>query len=409
MRSKLTPLLALLSTFIHAQITVSTAPGSTDQVWFKLQDDASTTRALAEWDLAFEINGGFSAAVLANTAKGLELYHAPYAVGEWSALDTNGLGNGWLQLHNSETDWSVGALGQGLSGEYDLGWGQYNMITHVVVGDSIYVVKLSSGAWKKLRIDALAGGVYSFTFANLDGTAEQTGTVNKADHAGKNFVYWSLESNALIDREPESADWDLLFTRYITNIGMWYGVTGVLQNKGVQVVQVNGQPPAEVDYDFVEPFAPEINTIGYDWKTFDMGTFTYVVDDSLTYFVKDVPGNIWKVVFTAFGGSATGDVSFSKELVSAVGVQENTAGGGQLLVFPNPVTDGRAQFLIDAKATNAALSIIDPSGRVVMKQHLGALSGMSQRTIDVSGLPPGLYSIRSDPAGVLLTTRLVIQ
>ena len=409
MRSNLTPLAALLPALLHAQITVSTAPGSADQVWFKLQDGTSTTHALAEWDLAFEINGGFTAGVLANTAKGLELYQAPYAVGEWSAVDTNGMATGWTPLHNSETDWSIGALGQGLSGEYDLGWGQYNMITHVVVGDSIYVVRLSSGAWKKLRIDALAGGVYSFTFANLDGSAEQTGSVNKADHAGKNFVYWSLESNALIDREPASADWDLLFTRYITNIGMWYGVTGVLQNKGVQVVQVNGLPPAEVGYDFAEPFAPEINTIGYDWKVFDMGTFTYVIDDSLTYFVKDVPGNIWKVVFTAFGGSATGDISFSRELVSAVGVQENAAGSEGIIVFPNPVTDGRAQFVVDATAAEGVLSIVDLGGHMVKEVRTGGFSGLSQRFIDVSGLPQGLYTVRLALGGSLLTTRLVIQ
>ena len=277
------PFLALA----QSPITVTTGPGYSQQTWYQLSTDAVTGAPLAEWDLAFEINGGFTASILANTQKGLAVYQAPYAVAEWDVADTNGLAVSWTALHNSDTDWSTGALNRDANLDlFNLGWGIYDMVTHVVGGDSIYVVHLSSGAWKKLRIDALTGGTYHFTYADLDGTNEQMHALDKNDYMGKNFAYWSLEADAAIDREPASADWDLLFGKYMTDIGVWYGVTGALNNKGVRVVEVTGTPSTEAQMDW-NGFHDDINTIGYDWKTFNNGTFQYEIADSLTYFVQD--------------------------------------------------------------------------------------------------------------------------
>jgi hypothetical protein len=409
MRSTFLGLSSLLIPALSAQITVTTAPGNQEQTFFKLSDETATTRPQAEWDLAFEINGGFSAGVLVNTAKGMLVYQAPYAVADWNTVDTNGLASSWTELQNSDTSWSWGALNQGISGEFDLGWGIYNMITHVVVGDSIYVVKTSAGDWKKLRIDALGAGTYSFTYAALDGSAPQTGSIAKADYTGKNFAYWSFDTNAAVDREPLSADWDLVFTKYITNVGMWYGVTGALQNKGVGVVQVNGLPPDEVTDPWASAFDPLINTIGYDWKVFDMGTFTYVIDDSLIYFVKDIPGNVWKIVFTAYGGSSTGDITFTKDLMSAAGVTENPQSAQLFSVFPNPVTGGSAQIVIDAPAGKADLTIMDMNGRTVKQDVFSNAGGLTGRIIDLRGMAPGLYTLRLDYGSSISSTRLAIE
>lgn len=398
----------VLPVLIRAQITVSTTPAYADQVWYRLNDDAVTARPLAEWDLAFEINGGFSAGVLVNTAKGMHCYRTPYAIADWSVMDTAGMALGWAQLHDCDTSWSVGALGHGISGEYDLGWGQYNMITHVVMGDSIYVLELADGTWKKFRMDALAGGIFTFTYADLDGTNEFSGALNKADHPDVNFCYWSMSTNDPIDREPPADDWDLLFTKYVTDIGTWYGVTGILQNKNVQVLQVNGLPPAEVVYDFSAPFTTLINSIGYDWKYYDMGTSAYIIDDSLTYFVKDVPGNVWKLVFAGFGGSANGDITFTKELVSAVGVPEMKV-PGTFTVFPDPVSDGPVTLVLDHGGRNGTLSIIDLNGRVVQYEP-SVLSDMSGRALlDVHSLAPGLYTLQVRSGDEILVARLSIQ
>ncbi len=410
MRLSFTNLVLALPALIHAQITISTAPGYADQAWFKLSDETTTARPLAEWDLAFEINGGFSAGVLVNTAKGMRCYQSPFTVADWNVVDTAGMAAGWPVLHNSDTAWGIGALGHGISGEYDLGWGQYNMITHVVMGDSIYVLQLADGSWNKLRIDALAGGTYTFTYAGLDGSNTHTGSLDKADHPGVDFCYWSMTTHAAIDREPAASDWDLLFTKYVTDIGMWYGVTGVLQNKNVQVLQVNGLPPEEAAYTFDQPLATGINTIGYDWKYYDMGASAYVIDDSLTYFVKDVPGNIWKLVFTGFGGGTTGDITFTKEAVSALGLANDNEPQHRLLsAFPDPVTDGQVTLVLDGPSGNGILELFDGGGRSVLQRSIGHGEGLDRSMLDVRTLEPGLYTVQYRQDGTASAIRLAIQ
>lgn len=388
-------------------VTVTTAPGYTQQLWYSLVNGTQGTAALNEWDLAFEINGGFTAGVLVNTAAGAHVYQAPYAVADWATLDTAGLASGWTELQNSDTSWSTGALNQYISGEFDLGWGVYNMVTHVVAGDSIFVLHTAAGEWKKLRIDALSAGVYGFTYAALDGSLEHSATIAKSDYTGKDFAYWNIANNAAIDREPLSEQWDMLFTKYITNIGIWYGVTGVLQNKGVHIAQVGGVPPAEASWEGAT-YSSLINTIGYDWKYFDMENFEYVIDDSLTYFVQDVPGNLWKVVFTGFGGSATGDISFTKELVSAAGIAEQ-APQGQVVVYPNPVSNGSTQLVLNVPSTRADIAVYDLSGKQVIHTAVTGLTPLAVRTLDVSGLTAGTYVVRVTHAGGVLTSKLIVQ
>jgi len=59
-------------------------------------------------------------------------------------------------------------------------------------------------------------------------------------------------------------------------------------------------------------FSKYISVIGSDWKTFDMGSFTYTVEPDLCYFVKN-DENTYKIVFTATDGSASGKVVFNVE------------------------------------------------------------------------------------------------
>jgi len=399
----------LLTTALSAQttVTVTTGPANAVQTFYSLQNGVQTSVPLAEWDLAFEITG-FTGSILVNTTKGMQVYKAPYALEQWSMLDTTGLAASWTATHNSDLTWSSGALNQGLTAnEFDLGWGVYNMITHTVVGDSLFVLKLANGAWKKLRIDGLATSTYSFTWANIDGTNEQTGELNKALFTGRNFGYFSLENNTILDREPATTNWDLLFTKYIAFVPTAYGVAGVLHNKNTQVLQVDGVDPSSAEW-WGGAFSADINTIGYDWKTFNMTTFEYEYAQDRTYFVQDRVGNIWKLIFTAYGGGATGDMTFTQELVSATSIEENAA-QGTVLVYPNPVRDGQAQLVIDLPASSAVLSVIDLSGKLVMQEQLTGLNGLSLRTVGVSGLDQGLYIARVEANGASITARLVIE
>lgn len=412
---KLSTLVAatLCSTTIIAQTTVTTGPANATQTYYSLQNGVVAGPALADWDIAFELTG-ITGSILLNTAKGHKLYKAPYAVTQWSSIDTTGLTAGWPQQHNSESNWSSGAFNQGLTADpFDLGWGIYNYITHNITGDSCFVLKLNTGAWKKFRIDAFtaATNAFTFTWADLDGSGEMSGSLTRSAFPGKNFGYYSLDLNTTLDLEPAAADWDLLFTKYVGFVTQpfpaMYPVAGVLQNKLVEALQVDGVPTADATY-AGGTFSSDINIIGFDWKSFNQGNFQWEYVQDRTYFVEDRSGNIWKLVFTGYGGSANGNFTFTQELVGAstVGEQDGTSA---VTIFPNPSVHGHVSLIVAANTDVAAMTIVDLTGKVVLQENLAGSLGSSQRSIDVSALPAGLYMVRIEGKGLNTTTRLVIE
>jgi hypothetical protein len=401
-----------LFTALSAQTaeTVSTHPGSTDQVWYSLQNGEAGRSALSDWDLAFEMVG-FTSSIRVNSAKGLVAYETPNAVADWDNVASVDTAN-WTVIHNSDSSWTVGALNYGNDLDQptgvNVGWGTYNMVTHVITGTHIYVIHSADDSWRKLRINSLLGGVFSFTYANLDGSGSYDATLAKSNFTGKNFGYWSFGSNATVDPEPPTTDWDLLFTKYYQLTPYEYTVVGALQNKGVTAAQVDNIPTDDADWTTV-PFNENMNVIGSDWKVFDMGTFQYNIVPERTYFVKDVPGNIWKIVFTAFGGSATGDISFNQEMVSAVGIGENAAAQGRLLAWPNPVTNGTAQLVLDVSASEGVLRVLNTAGQQMAEHHISGLAGLSTRTLDLGGLAKGVYILRFEAANATTIGKLIVE
>lgn len=410
MRYLTLPIIAALALSAAGQVTVTTAPANAQQTYYSLADGVVGSNTLADWDLAFELTG-ITGSILLNTAKGHKLYKAPYAIAQWSSIDTTGLAATWPQQHNSETNWSSGAFNQGLTANpFDLGWGIYNFQTHNITGDSCFVMQLNGGAWKKLRIDAFtaATNAFNFTWSDLDGGNEQSGSLTRSAFPGKNFGYYSLTSNSTLDLEPVSADWDLLFTKYIGYVTQpfpaMYPVAGVLQNKLVEAIQVDGVPTANATF-WGQSFNPDINIIGYDWKSFNQGTFTWEYAQDRTYFVKDHAGDIYKLVFTAYGGSANGNMTFNQELVGEAGVDESGRSIA-LVIAPNPVVS-MASIIVSADADAATLSVMDINGRTVMQQPITGLHGLVQRPLDMSALPAGLYIARVQGEGIDASVRLV--
>lgn len=400
----------LLGTAIMAQTTVTTGAGNTQQTYYSLSNGVVSSVGLADWDLAFELTG-ITGSILLNTAKGHKLYKAPYTLAQWSSIDTTGLQASWPEQHNSETNWSSGAFNQGLTANpFDLGWGIYNFVTHNITGDSCFVLKLNTGDWKKLRMDGFASATNSFTFtwADLDGGNEQVGSLTRSAYPGKSFGYYNLFTNSAVDLEPPAAQWDLLFTKYMGYVTQpfpaMYPVVGVLQNRQVEAIQIDGVPTADATY-WGTPFGAAINIIGYDWKSFNQGTFQWEYAQDRTYFVKDRAGNIWKLVFTGYGGSANGNIIFNQELVGQASVDEQGRGSA-LVLAPNPATS-QVNLIIAAEVNAAVVSIIDMNGRMVDQQQLIGLSGLSQRPIDVSALPAGLYLVRVQGEALDATVRLV--
>lgn len=391
----------------QTEVTIPTGPANADQVYYSLGGQTQTVAPLAEWDLAFEITG-FTSSILVNTGKGLSVWETNASIDEWQQITAFDATN-WTALENSTTSWSEGALNHGNDlneGGMHMGWGAYNMDTHSVTGDKIYVIAVAADQYKKFRIDHLISGTYTFTYADIDGANETTATLAKNAFTGKTFGYFSFTTGTTLDREPAAADWDLVFTKYRDFAPTIYNVAGVLSNKAVTVLQVDGQDPALATY-WGEEFAEDINTIGYDWKTLNMSTFQYEYPDDRTYFVQDRAGNIWKLVFTNYGGSANGNMTFTQEQVGSATVTENEL--NDLVVFPNPSTNGNLNLLLPDAVNNGQLSMLDRAGRLVKQQVVNGVGALTSVPVDLAGVQAGLYVLRLDAAGVLYTTRIVVE
>ena len=150
-----------------------------------------------------------------------------------------------------------------------------------------------------------------------------------------------------------------------------------------------------------------MNIIGSDWKTFNMTTFQYEYAADRTYFVQDRSFNIWKLIFTGYGGSTNGDMTFTQELVSSVSVDEQAY--NKLVVYPNPSTNGQVNVVLGREVSNGQLSILDRAGRLVKTQLVNGTGALSNVAVDISGVEPGLYLARLDAEGVVFTATVVVE
>ncbi|MBL7941190.1 MAG: T9SS type A sorting domain-containing protein, partial [Flavobacteriales bacterium] len=344
------------------------------------------------------------------SANGVSLWSYPYGtIADWNnTLDITGIET-WPLLHNSETTWGLGAFDQNIDpeNEFDFGWGIYDFITHAVEGDSLFVIQLADESYRKLKIAELTvGGEYHFTYADLDGNNEQTVIVDKSEFAGKNFAYYSIAEEEIVDREPLSASWDLLFTQYTAFVPTPYVVAGVLHNEGVLVAQADGvDVETEEDYNSFA-FVPEINTIGYDWKSFNGTGFDIVADQC--FFVQQTDGEIWKVVFTGFGGSANGNYEFTKEKLLANNIAE-MHGISLLEIYPNPAKESCSLVLNAVNAETIVIRITDIHGKVISTEQRNLVTGMNLIPVDVARLTSGLYQVTIESATSIATKRLMVN
>ncbi len=228
------------------------------------------------------------------------------------SFDTTAL-NTWSARHNSWETWDQGAFDEyrDTSDATDFGWGYYNMSTHLISGDSIYILKTIQGNFKAISINSISSGVYDIIYSDLDGSNRVNKFLDRANYNDRNFFYYELDADTVKDLEPASADWDILFTKYpifYPGFGA-YPVAGVLHNRGVLAaqVEVDSAHVTTINDTLSFPFSSNISTIGYDWKD----AFAGVVHDTLTYFVKDQSGAVNELKFTEYGGSATGLMKFT--------------------------------------------------------------------------------------------------
>jgi hypothetical protein len=407
MRSPLLFCLALAGLPLLGQFTeISQGPGYHQQVFVDLDTRTTTAIDLTDWEIAFGVEG-FSSAIFINegvvssqagSPPQVELYAS--SATDFATADTTAITE---RIYNDEASWAAGALNHvATPGDpFDLGWGRYSPATQTVTGSRVFFLRGRDRVWRKLFIESLAGGVYTFRYAKADGSEEQAVTIDKADFPGKTLAYFSFSEGV---RDLEPATWDLTFTRYTTPLPdgegnlLDYTLTGVLHNAGVRVAELSGVDPATVAVpEDLAAYSDTLDVIGHDWKAFDLNTFTWRIPTDLVYFVRRADGQTFRLQFIDFEGASTGlSVALLGDEGTVTDVADLPAGIEAATLYPNPVrTTTFVELRTHEAYDRATLAVFSATGQATgIRAVVRIAAGANRIPLDLSGLPRGHYFVR---------------
>jgi hypothetical protein len=399
--------------FSQAQVldTVTMGPGYANNVWYSLKNDNQAESSAINWDLGLAAtsaqNSQLTTAILFNHKVG-NVFEIPSSDPmDFENADTTGITT-WSPLYNSDTAWQVGALNRTTNlGQFDYGWGSYNVVSHNLDANRVFVIKYSNGTYKKFHISlASMQGRYTIVSSNLDNSNLETSEIEVANYGSKNFVYYSFTSNTIIDREPAAESWDLYFGQYMSSdYNPSYQVTGVLHNLGVRATKVYPVDDVETFSDWNSVTLNEsISTIGYDWKALTP-QFTFEISDSTVYIIQAKNGEIWKLVFTGFIGNSAGKFIFTKQQLTFLS-NEDIKPAIFAHVFPNPAQNNATIVVNQADAST--LYVYNSLGQIMYQQEISG-NDLQKISLETSSWSNGIYIISIQGNGSHESQRLVIQ
>ncbi|RCW92690.1 T9SS type A sorting domain-containing protein [Winogradskyella arenosi] len=405
-----------LSATAFAQETIvnlSMQPSYTDQVYYKLSTATASAFTANSWDIAFLRTSAYNFGMRVNSGIGIEVFEAVNTAASYNTIDVANEAN-WTALYNSETSWSNGAFEQG-SATY--GFGEYNPITHGVEGSIVFVLKYADGTYRKFINESYAAG-YTFKYATWNAetstwSEDQTVTLSNTNNPNNKFNYYSLQNNEEVVAEPAISDWDFVFTKYATDYfgdgSFFYPVTGVLHSDEVTVAQNDEQSGMQANPTLT--YSEDINTIGYDWKTLN-DAWAYDVSSNQAYYIKYADDTIYRLYFTAFEGSSTGNLSFAVEDVTNALSIEDVNSSVAFGIYPNPTTDKKVNLVYDVNtlaSNNNEVAIFSTTGQKVYQTNLNSNSGFYNKSLDLSSLTSGIYVLQFTSSNNTVTKKLILK
>ena len=404
--------LIVQSTFSQeTTVNLSLGAGYANQVYYKLSTQTQTDFVANSWDIAFLRTSNYNFGLRVNDGIGIEVFEAANSASDWSTIDVANEAS-WSRVYNSDTTWSDGAFTQG-SATY--GWGEYNSTTHHVNGTIIFVLKYVDGSFKKFICEDFYGG-YSIKYASWDGSSwgeDKTATIANSNNTANNYNFYSLQNDNEVVAEPAATDWDFVFRKYTTDISMSngssvkYNVTGVLQSDAVTVAKATGDDASNLTY------SENINSIGSDWKSYNMQASSYDVNSDSKYYIKDENGTIYKLYFTQFTGSTLGNIEFNfEDVTQALGL--DTVGESVTFgVYPNPINSSKKiNIIFDVNKVNKNennVEIFNLSGQRVLKTNLTNTQGFYNKEVDLGSLNSGVYMLKFSSGNYQKIRKIVIQ
>jgi len=396
---------------------VSVGAGYANQTYYSLSSGNTSSSPIQDWEIGFR-TGGFEAAVFINEGviSGSSALGA-LALFETSSTDFNtvSITDTLSALRNPDVTWSEGAFNTPAiaTNPLDFGWGAYDMTTNAVNGTRVFIIQLRNGSYKKLFIESLIQGVFTFKWADLDGGNEITRTLDQGQYS-KDLVFYSLSNDAVVDVEPNQ--WDMVFTRYSEELDagsgttLEYNVGGALIAPGVMAAQASGVDPNTVAFaNYEQDLTDSVSLIGHDWRFFDLSGGGWTTLNDRAYFVQTAADSLFKVVFIDFEGSSTGLITLEKTYLGQyVSTPEFDSMNGFAL-YPNPAA-GRVNLSIDWQEmdTKGEYRIVDLQGRVVYSETVLIQPGMNVLTRDLN-LAKGTYITELVVGSARATERLIIQ
>lgn len=403
-------LLLTLTTGLNAQNPVldSVVMGASyvNEVYYILEDGTKSEQVAADWHLGFSTDA-FSVTITTNAglpspgmgAPGMSVAVWPGGTNaDFETADSIGFST-WPKLFDDSLDFSLGAFNQNATGGMDYGWGSYNMSTHIVQGDSVYIIKVGSVTYK-LEIVKKQSGTYTIRYADIaDGTGTEV-EIPASAYGTKDFVFFNLADGQIKDRELEG--WDLWAVKYYD----WYGpagtpfanqtVTGILTNPKWEVAVVDagaGNQSSHVDFSSGN-FTSHKNAIGQSYKS--LAGMSWIVTDSKVYYLRNSAGDVWKWYPTSFVGTSQGKTVFYKQKLAFAGIESNVS--EFVDIYPNPAKD-QLTVVFDSKANNAEIIVRNQMGQIVTFESLNTTTGVTQQKLDISALNNGVYFVEINQNG----------
>lgn len=415
-----------------------------NDVYYSVVTGNDYAKPADNWDLGFqmtqfaEAGGQLNASVRANHIKrDVQVYslHRKASTSFGTLVPTDTLVTLSDQLVNTDTSWGSGAFYANKSSSLvDYGWGKYDMTSHNLLGDSLYLVK-ANGIFYQVWIQKYVSFPtnsptigYTFRYAKWDGTGDKTDSVKRVSpYSDRANVFYDLATGKIVDNEPARKDWDILFKQYQKDgqpggqdPSKLQAYTGVLSNIRVEVAKVTGVDPDTMSASTYGSYSYShlTNTIGDDWKVFSTSTFTYDLDTMTSYIVKPDTAyhkeSYYHIQFTRFDGGFppnTGKVVFRKRLLHTVSVNDvNGNKQANYSIYPNPA---RTNFniMIDAQEAveNTRLVIVDMAGRTVHNTPVNLKKGVNAYSVNVSNYPAGTYIIKVSNGAWNISDRIVVQ
>lgn len=261
-----------------------------NQIWFSLHDNKIvSTNFKTDWDIAFESSSTGNHIIL-NSALGMRIYKTNFTQLS-QVTDTVGL--------------SVNEIVDSPTGNLDS-----TAINDWQTNNTVYIVNRGYSetgqvlGFYKLKIVSVSPSQFTFEYATIFGAQTHQATVTK--DAAYNFNAYSFASHQQLSIEPSKLNYDLCFTQFthvFTNPTHYYQVTGALINSyQTRVANINDRPFNEITINDTlgRGFSNYKNSIGYDWKIFDLNTNLYTVNASQCYIINDSKGFYYKLHFIDF-------------------------------------------------------------------------------------------------------------